>query len=230
MGAALEIALRPVLIPPAAVLFDCDGVVVDSEPATFDLLAEDLAARGLTLPRPEMERRFLGGSIEGCGRIAADLGADIPEGWAAGFYTRLYARLAQGTPLMPGVIAVFDALEAAGLPYAIGSNGTAAKMQVTLGQHPGLLDRLAGRVFSGLDLGMLKPAPDLYLHAARQLGVDPAACVVIEDSAPGARAARAASMGCFGYAPHGGAEALRGEGARIFTDMAELPGLLGLVG
>ena len=216
------------ILKPAAVLFDCDGVVVDSEPATFDLLAEDLGQRGLHLSHAELERLFLGGTIERCGTIAAELGADIPAGWSASFYDKLYARLAEGTALMPGILAVFDALEAASIPFAIGSNGTAQKMDVTLGQHPGLAERLAGRVFSGRDLGMLKPAPDLYLHAARCLGADPAACVVIEDSAPGAQAARAAGMRCMGYAPYGASPALLAEGAEPFTDMAALPKLLGL--
>lgn len=214
---------------PAAVLFDCDGVVTDSEPATFDLLAEDLAARGLRMSHAEMEQRFLGGTIERCGQIAAELGADIPADWAAGFYERLYARLAQGTPLIADVLTVFDALDVAAIPYAIGSNGSMRKMQVTLGQHPDLARRLTGRIFSGQDLGMLKPAPDLYLHAARALAADPAACVVIEDSPTGARAARAAGMRCFGYAPGGqNLSGLVAEGAQPFGQMADLPGLLGL--
>jgi beta-phosphoglucomutase-like phosphatase (HAD superfamily) len=213
---------------PAAVLFDCDGVVVDSEPATFDLLAEDFAARGLTLDRPRMEALFLGGTIERCGRIAAELGADIPADWVPMFYEQLYARLAIGTPMITGIVAVFDALDAAGIPYAIGSNGSLRKMRITLGQHPALADRLEGRIFSGQDLGMLKPAPDLYLHAAASLGADPAQCVVIEDSPTGARAAYAAGMRCHGYAPHGGAEALAAEGAVPFTTMDDLPALLGL--
>ena len=216
------------ILKPAAVLFDCDGVVVDSEPATFDLLAEDLGQRGLHLSFAEMERLFLGGTIERCGTIAADLGATIPNGWSAAFYEKLYARLGEATPLIPGILTVFDALEAAGIPFAIGSNGTMGKMEITLGQHAGLLDRLAGRVFSGRDLNMLKPAPDLYLHAARCLGADPAACVVIEDSAPGAQAARTAGMHCMGYAPNGASPALLAEGAEPFTDMAALPKLLGL--
>ena len=101
-------------------------------------------------------------------------------------------------------------------------------MQMTLCQHPTVMERLAGRNFSGRDLNMLKPAPDLYLHAARCLGVDPAACVEIEDSAPGAQAARAAGMRCMGYAPHGASPALLTAGAEPFTDMAALPKLLGL--
>lgn len=213
---------------PAAVLFDCDGVVIDSEPPTFDLLAEDLSQRGLTLSHAEMERLFLGGTIERVGKIARELGGDIPDDWVPYFYDRLYARLAEGAPLIPGVMGVFEALDAAGVPYAIGSNGTGRKMEITIGQHPDLARRLQGRLFSGVDLKMLKPAPDLYLHAARALGADPARCVVIEDSATGARAARAAGMRCMGYAPTGATAALVAEGAEPFARMADLPGLLDL--
>lgn len=213
---------------PAAVLFDCDGVVVDSEPATFALIREDLAAHGLPLTAEEADQHFLGGTIRGVADTARALGARLPPLWHEDFYERLYARLAQGTPLIPGVAQVFDALDAAGVPYAIGSNGTGRKMAVTLGQHPDLVERLNGGCFSGQDLGMLKPAPDLYLHAAHQLGVGPSACVVIEDSAPGARAARLAGMRCLGYAPHGPAQALLAEGARAFARMEDLPALLGL--
>lgn len=213
---------------PAAVLFDCDGVVIDSEPPTFDLLAEDLSQRGLTLSHAEMERLFLGGTIERVGKIARELGGDIPDDWVPYFYDRLYARLAEGAPLIPGVLGVFEALDAAGVPYAIGSNGTGRKMEITIGQHPDLARRLQGRLFSGVDLKMLKPAPDLYLHAARALGADPARCVVIEDSATGARAARAAGMRCMGYAPTGATAALLAEGAEPFARMADLPGLLGI--
>jgi HAD superfamily hydrolase (TIGR01509 family) len=213
---------------PRAVIFDCDGVLVDSEPAAFDLLAEDLAAHGLVLPRAEMERIFIGGTIAGVHVKARSLGATLPNGWVAEFYERLYARLARGTPLVPGVLHLLDTLDAAGIPYAVGSNGSDRKMQVTLGQHPGLLDRFRDRLFSGQTLGAPKPAPDLYLHAARALGQPPAACAVIEDSPTGARAAAAAGIACFGFAPHGGGAALAAEGAILFRSMADLPRLLGL--
>lgn len=213
---------------PAAVLFDCDGVVVDSEGPTFDMLAEDLAARGLPLTHAEMERLFLGGTVEKVGLRAAGMGADIPPGWAADFYERLYARLAEGTPLIPGILDVLDRLDTAGVPYAIGSNGTGRKMGITIGQHPALAARLEGRMFSGIDLKMIKPAPDLYLHAAQAVGADPVACVVVEDSPTGAGAARAAGMRCMGFAPQGDGAALAAEGAVIFRAMAELPALLGL--
>ncbi|MCA3443663.1 MAG: HAD-IA family hydrolase [Rhodobacter sp.] len=213
---------------PRAIIFDCDGVLVDSEPAAFDLLAQDLAAHGLPLPRAEMERIFIGGTIAGVHAKARSLGAALPDGWVAGFYERLYARLAEGTPLVPGVLDLLDALDAAGIPYAVGSNGSDRKMQVTLGQHPGLLDRFRDRLFSGQTLGAPKPAPDLYLHAARALAQPPSACAVIEDSPTGVRAAAAAGIRCFGYAPHGDGAVLAAEGATVFQSMADLPRLLGL--
>lgn len=213
---------------PAAVLFDCDGVLVDSEPLTFNLLAEDLARAGLRLSPPEMEAHFLGGTIRGLHMKARALGADLPDDWTDDFYDRLYARLAEGTPLIAGVEALLDRLDAAGIAYAVGSNGAPRKMQITLGQHPQLYARLEGRLFSGQEIGAPKPAPDLYLTAARALGVDPAACVVVEDSPTGVIAARAAGMACFGFCPQGNSARLAAEGATPFAAMADLPALLGL--
>jgi HAD superfamily hydrolase (TIGR01509 family) len=212
---------------PSAVLFDCDGVVVDSEGATFDLLAEDIAAYGLHFELAEMEGMFLGGTMYGLGMALRQLSDQVPEDWADRFYAKLYPHLAKGTPLIAGIECVLDALDAAGVRYAIGSNGTGQKMQVTLGQHPAFLARFKGHVYSGQDLGAPKPAPDLYLYAARQLGADPSRAVVVEDSPNGAKAARAAGMRCLGYAPHGNAE-LAAVGAELFSDMRQLPALLGL--
>lgn len=213
---------------PEAVIFDCDGVIVDSEMMTFDLLIQDLAAHGLVVSRAEMERDYIGGTMADVARRAQAAGARLPEDWVSTFYARLYAHLASGTPLVSDVLQVLDALDAAGLPYAIGSNGSDEKMQVTLGQHRGLIQRFRGHLYSGQTLGAPKPAPDLYLHAAAQLGVSPAQCIVIEDSPTGARAARAAGMRCFGYAAHTPAERLANEGAIPFRSMTDLPALLGL--
>lgn len=213
---------------PRAVIFDCDGVLVDSEPAAFDLLEQDFARYNLPLPRADLEALFIGGTVKGLWQQARAMGATLPDDWVDDFYDRLYARLALGTPLIAGILSVLDALDAADIAYAVGSNGSDRKMQVTLGQHPALLARLQGRLFSGQTLGRPKPAPDLYLHAAQALGQRPQDCVVIEDSATGARAAQAAGIRCFGYVTHGDGAALAAEGAEIFTDMAALPGLLGL--
>ncbi len=213
--------------PVGAVLFDCDGVIVDSEPRMLALLRRDLAGRGLILDPAGVEA-MMGGVLADVADQARAMGARLPPDWVEAFYETLYADLAQGVALVPGITGVLDALDAAGIPYGIGSNGSDRKLGITLSQHPGLAGRF-GAVLSGQTLGRPKPAPDLYLAVAVALGVPPGDCVVVEDSPTGARAAIAAGMRCFGYAP-----ALDGRlaavGATEFAEMAELPGLLGLAG
>ncbi len=215
---------------PAAVIFDCDGVLVDSEGPTFALLLDDLAAHGLPLTLHQLETDYIGGTIEGLAIKARAAGARLPPGWVADFYARMYALLARGTPLMPGVPALLDRLDSAGIPFAVGSNGPDEKMQITLGQH-GLLPRFRA-VLSGQTLGKPKPAPDLYLLAALHCGADPAHCLVIEDSPTGARAAIAAGIPCRGYAPHGPetppARQMAALGIPLFHHMQDLPTLLTL--
>ena len=213
---------------PKAVIFDCDGVVVDSESMTFVLLADDFATHGLHLPVEVIARDFIGGTMADVAARARAAGAALPATWIEDFYQRLYAHLASGTPLVPGIVTVLDTLEQAGIPFAMGSNGSDEKMQITLGQHDGMIARFRGHLYSGQTLGAPKPAPDLYLHAARQLGIAPTDCVVVEDSPTGARAARAAGRRCLGYAAHTPAERLAAVGAEPFFDMADLPRLIGL--
>ena len=212
---------------PAAVIFDCDGVVVDSEHPTLVMVRDDLERYGLRLTLEELEAGYIGGTVETVAEKARANGARLPDDWVSDFYGRMYAMLRASVPLVKGIVGVLDALDSAGIPYAMGSNGTPEKMQITLGQH-GLIDRFRGHLYSGQALGRPKPAPDLYLHAAGRLGVEPSACVVVEDSAAGARAARTAGMRCFGYAPKGAHDGLLAEGAVLFNDMAELPALLGV--
>ncbi len=215
---------------PAAVLFDCDGVIVDSEAPTLALLLDDLAAHGLPLTLHQLETDYIGGTIETVAERARRAGATLPADWVAGFYQRMYAMLAEDAPLFPGILQVLDALDAAGVPYAVASNGPPEKMQITLGQH-GLLPRFRA-VLSGQALGRPKPAPDVYLAAAAACGVTPADCVVIEDSPTGARAALAAGIPCLGFAPDGpdtpSALGLQALGIPLFAAMGELPGRLGL--
>ena len=97
-----------------------------------------------------------------------------------------------------------------------------------MGQHPGLIPRFGGRIYSAQTLGAPKPAPDVYLHAAAVMGVAPADCVVVEDSVSGLKAAVAAGMRCYGFAPDDDGAKLAADGAVVFHDMADLPGLLGL--
>ncbi len=215
---------------PDAVLFDCDGVVVDSEGPTLALFVEELAAHGLPLTLEVFEANYLGLTVEMVARQAVAAGARLPEGWVAHFYGRMNAMLEAGVPLIAGVPGVLDRLDAAGVPYAMGSNGSMAKMKITLGQH-GIEGRFRA-VLSGQALGAPKPAPDVYLAAAAACGADPKACVVIEDSAQGARAGLAAGARVLGYAAHGPdtatARSLSALGVPLFRRMEELPGLLGV--
>ncbi len=215
---------------PDAVLFDCDGVIVDSEGPTFLLFLHDLAQYGLPMSMEVFESEFVGGTVEMVAMRARAAGARLPEGWVADFYARMYAMLAAGVPLVEGVTGVLDRLDEAGVPFAMGSNGSLAKMDITLGQH-GLKHRFRA-VLSGQEIGHPKPAPDVYLQAAAACGARPEACVVIEDSAQGARAGLVAGMRVLGYAEHGPdtptARVLTALGVPLFHRMADLPDLLGI--
>jgi HAD superfamily hydrolase (TIGR01509 family) len=215
-------------MPPKAILFDCDGVLVDSESTTFDLLTQEFADHGLHLTRAEMEQRFLGGTIGGLFTTARSLGATLPDTWVDDFYARLYVRLAQGTALIDGVIEVLEGLDTAGIPYAVGSNGSDQKMQITLGQHPAIMARLKGHLYSGQALGCPKPDPGLWLHAARALGVDPADCVVIDDSPTGCTGAARAGMRCLGLAEHDNGAKLAATGAEVIHNLREVLPKIGL--
>lgn len=211
-----------------AVIFDCDGVVVDSEAPAFEMLSAEFTAYGLPMTSEEIGRQFIGGTLAGLWQQARAMGATLPGDWVEEFYERLYTRLAEGTPLIDGVEGVLDRLDAAGIGYAVGSNGSDRKMQVTIGQHPALMSRLQGRLFSGQTLGAPKPAPDVFLHAARALGVDPSQCAVVDDSPTGCIGGRNAGMTVFGFAAHSDGAELAVTGAAVFHRMADLPALLGL--
>ncbi|WP_298492899.1 HAD family phosphatase [uncultured Maritimibacter sp.] len=212
---------------PKAVLFDCDGVLVDSEPPAFDLLCEELAAHGRPMPRAEAEETFIGGTIAGVADKARGMGIGFGTDWVDHFYDTLYARLEEGVPLMPGVVETLDALDAAAIPYAVGSNGTIRKMTITLGAHPAVWERLKDRLHSGQEIGAPKPLPDLYLAAAHALGVAPEDCVVVDDSPSGAKAGIAAGMRTIGFTPHGDG-LLAPLGIETVTSFAQLQTRLGL--
>lgn len=213
---------------PRAVIFDCDGVVMDSEPVSFALLSEQLALHGHPMRHEDMRAQFLGGTMRSFWEGARARGIPLPDDWVEAQYGRLFAALERHTPLTPGILTVLDALDAAGIPYAVGSNGPVRKMQIMFAHHPGLWTRFQGGIHSAQVLGAPKPAPDVYLYAARQMGVPPQACVVVEDSAAGLQAAAAAGMRRMGFAPDDDGAALAAEGATVFHRMEVLPSLLGL--
>lgn len=211
---------------PGLVIFDCDGVLVDSEPLSAEVLARNLTRHGLALTAAECMALFVGGTMSGVRDHAREMGADLAEGWIAEVHAETYAALAQEVEAVAGVGALLDRLQDAGVPVCVASNGADAKMQVTLGRT-GLLPRLPQR-FSAQSVGIAKPDPGLFLHAAATMGVAPEACVVIEDSATGAKAAARAGMRCLGYAPLGDGAPLIAQGAEHFRHMDEVPGRLHL--
>ena len=154
---------------PNAVLFDCDGVLVDSEPIADKVLVADLASYGLILGPDQVTEMFTGGTLKGVEQSARKMGADLPADWLDGIYEKTFAKLRAGTPLIGGVGDLLDTLDATAIPYAVGSNGPMDKMRITLGQHD-LWDRFGGHIYSSHVHGAAKPAPDLYQLAARSLG------------------------------------------------------------
>ncbi|MEH6738826.1 MAG: HAD family phosphatase [Sulfitobacter sp.] len=212
---------------PDLVLFDCDGVLVDSEHITSSVLQDDLARHGLIIPNAEIDALFVGGTMAGVMHTARSMGATLSDDWLDHIYGRVFLALGKLCKPIPGIEGALDALDEAGIPYAIGSNGPLAKMDVTL-RCTGLWSRFEGRVYSAHDCAASKPAPDVYLKAAADAGIAPTRCAVIEDSATGARAGVAAGMPVFGYARGGSREKLAPHCIALFDDMSQLAGLLRL--
>lgn len=206
------------------VIFDCDGLLVDSEPLAIGLLAELARDHGWELDPEQAEEHFpAGGTLEACvERIAAHATRPLAEDFVPRYRERLYELLREHVQPVPGVVGALVALEALGLPTCVASNGPRAKIRTSLGTL-GLLERFEGRIFSAYELERPKPFPDLYLHAAAALGVEPGRCAVVEDSVPGAQAGVAAGMRVLGYAPTPArAEALAAAGAEPFAHMDAL--------
>ncbi|MEW2919046.1 HAD family phosphatase [Ruegeria sp. ANG10] len=207
------------------VIFDCDGVLVDSEPLSNQVLVDNLGRYGLNLTLEDSVGFFLGGTMTGVRDKARALGANLPEDWVDEVYAETYDRLRQGVDLVRGIPELLTALDAKGIPFCVASNGSPDKMKITLGQN-GLWERFSEAMYSAHVLGTAKPDPVMFQMAADQFGAH--APVVIEDSQNGVMAAKRAGMRCLAYAPHGQDEALAELGAEIFTDMTEVPGLLGI--
>ena len=215
-----------------AILFDCDGVLVDSEPLTHGVLVDMLGEAGWHLTMEQCMARFLGKAVRD-ERVAieAHTGQPLTEAWMAAFYERRNQALAAHLQPIAGAAAAVAALhQRLDGRIACASGADRAKVELQL-RKVGMLDFFAGRIFSGQEMPRTKPAPDVYLAAAAALGVAPQRCVVVEDSVTGARAGLDAGAVVWGYAPggpgHSSADALRALGAvRVFGDMAQLPQLL----
>ncbi len=214
-------------LPLRLVIFDCDGVLVDSEGPANRVVAEAITALGWPMTTEQSCALFIGLRLSDIPAVVeAQIGRPVPPGWVNALRDRMIETLSEEVEAMPGAHDALRATTALGLPYRIASNSSHEEMAVKFGRV-GMVDLVAGRTHSARDVARGKPAPDVFLHAAAAEGVPPAACLVIEDSVPGAQAARAAGMACVGLAPHGDDPGLRAAGAILIRSLAELPDIIG---
>ena len=209
--------------PWQLVIFDCDGVLVDSEPASNQVLVDMLGEMNIRMSVEEAAARFTGYSNAACMELIEQmLGRPAPPTFLDDFLGRELAALAGGVEPIPGVV---DALSRIPTPTCVASSGTPEKIATTLGVA-GLLPYFVDRIFSTSVVAHPKPAPDIYLYAAERMGAAPGLTAVVEDSPVGVQAGVAAGMTVFGYAATTDAAGLRAAGAYVFTHMRALPVLL----
>jgi HAD superfamily hydrolase (TIGR01509 family) len=206
------------------VIFDCDGVLVDSEPIAIRIDAEIFAEFGMPMSEAEIVERFVGRSPSVTwGAIEEHLGRPLPADFSARTRAKFDAAYEHNLHAIDGIEEALDQITAR---TCVASSSDPDRLDHKL-RLTGLFDRFAGRIFSAAEVQNGKPAPDLFLHAARRMGVEPGACAVVEDSQYGVQAARAAGMAAYGYTGSvTPARMLEGPGTTVFGDMRELPRLL----
>lgn len=205
------------------VIFDCDGVLVDSEPIYNDVLSQMLNEIGLPFTPEETTKTFAGRTDAGVRAIVEErLGKPLNPDFFEENSRRVFELFQRDLEPVPGIFNVLDALT---VPTCVASSGPHERMNVTLGKT-GLLSRFDGRIFSATEVQNGKPAPDVFLHAASRMGVMPGNCAVVEDTVVGVRAGVAAGMSVFGFATHADPKVMSDAGAKVFTDMNQLLGLL----
>lgn len=215
------------MIRPAAVLFDCDGVLADSEGLVNRMVSVELTARGWRISPEQARETFLGMALPAMMPVIEGRVGRLPADWGAVLSRRIMAALLDEVEPVPGALAAVQAVAAAGIPLAVASNSARGELAAKL-RRLELAGLFGDRVFSFEDVARAKPAPDIYLAAAAACGALPADCVVVEDSLLGAEAGTLAGCRVLGFARDTDPRVLAAVGAETFTDMAELPGLLGL--
>lgn len=204
------------------ILFDCDGVLVDSEAITNTVLVEMAAEVGLLLDKTFTEKAFLGKSLNYIFQyFESQIKHPLPENFEQDFRARTFERFK--TDIKP-IAGIHDLLNKIEVPYCVASSGPLSKIELNL-KITGLFEKFKGRMFSCYDIGKWKPDPAIFLHAAQQMGFSPAECVVVEDSVSGVQAAKGGGFKVYGFAK-GNAIELSNAGAITFTSMEELYGLL----
>ena len=212
------------------VIFDCDGVLVDTETISNQRLALWLTEAGLPIDLAASRRRFNGMTIDHMRDvILAENGLDIGRDFSARWYREMPSLFENGVEAIPHVGDLIGALDRRGVPLCVASSAKFEKMHLTLGAT-GLLERLKPVLFSASMVARGKPFPDLFLHAASQMGHAPDDCVVIEDAVAGVKAGVAAGMRVLAYGadPYADRDGLVAAGGELFTDMRQAPEMLGL--
>jgi HAD superfamily hydrolase (TIGR01509 family) len=204
------------------VIFDCDGVLVDSDRISLRIQAERISALGLEMSYEECVRDFLGLGMASTLRLLGErTGRPVSEAWIAELESAVHEAFRRDLTPVPGVAEALDRIE---LPNCVASSGSHDKMRLTLGLT-GLWERFSGRIFSADEVPRGKPAPDLFLYAAARMSTRPERCIVVEDSPFGVAAARAAGMRSLGFAALTPAERLADADA-VFSAMVDLPELV----
>ena len=208
----------------ALVVFDCDGVLVDSELITNRIFASMLNELGIPVTLEDMFEQFVGRTMATClEKVAGLLGRPVPGDFVERYQVRINAALKAELRPVPGIEAVLDEIK---VPYCVASSGSHEKMQTTLG-ITGLLPRFQGRIFSATEVARGKPFPDVFLYAAAKSGVAASECAVIEDTPTGVTAGVAAGMTVYGYCALTPRQRLIEVGAHhTFDNMRDLPHLL----
>ena len=206
------------------VIFDCDGVVVDSERIVFEVFGAFIRSLGVHLTDEQTREQFLGRSLADCMKIVERFrGSPAPPGSLERYTADRDRVLRERVEPVAGIRELLATLT---IPYCIASSGGHDKMRITLGATK-LMPLFEGRLFSATEVPRAKPAPDIFLFAAQRMGASPARTAVIEDSVNGVLAGCAAGMTVFGYVDLTPAEKLAEAGAAAtFTQMRELPALL----
>jgi len=212
-----------------AILFDCDGVLVDSEPITNGVLRDMLAEAGWALTSEECMRIFIGKTVRSeAARIEAHTGRPLTDAWMADFYARRNTELDLRLTAIEHIHSTIERVHShhgGRIACASGADRQKAELQLA---KVGLTPYFEGRIFSGHEMPRTKPAPDVYLAAAAALQADPLRCAVVEDTVTGVTAGGGGGGTVFAYAPLDDGEALLAAGAtQVFRSMAELPALLG---
>lgn len=183
------------------VIFDCDGVLVDSEAIANRVMAAHITRAGWSMSGAESEALFKGATLsQVIEKVEHYIGRRLPPRWLTQFENDSYSAFIEDLQPVDGVIDLIRRIHRAGITSCVASQGTQAKMAVTL-KAAGLIDMVGGHIFSAAEIGRPKPAPDIFLHAAMRMSTPASQCLVIEDSVTGVKAALAAGMQVIGYDP-----------------------------